>query len=758
MQNLKKLPSGYYAVSLNEEERENGIFTYKGVKYSAKPGVNLFACLNDAYVAATEIPTEIIQGLKYESFDTPVVLMGAGNHDYNNGTPGSRSVNVDHSIAILGEGASVNPNVPADNPNDAPLLNPERKENETLLTGSFWWGRFIVWRDVEKIIFDGLSLLHMCIEDDRSDNNVNAFIAFRNIIYESPMFRTLFRIAQAKAGTNLHRTIEISNIRIKDMDDCDYGNYLITPAIDELILDGVVIDTTSQVVGFSSVARDLSNIPLNSDRAKITVRNSFFKNLKSENGICTSCDDVGDRRFDFEIENTTFVNASREGESPLNAALPTNNCYLSVKNSRFVDTRGNEAAAISVRGNGENVVVENTVFEGFGENVGRVLVKTDAPDYLENRDTDWESGTEDSHTVIAEKNADFSALDALYEDRRAYYGDLHVHTNCGGTSDGGYPMKDWPAAMDAIDLDFAAVVDHGQMRGFFLPEWDEERFIIGTEPGTYITDLENVRHGLRSMHYCMMFPHKYGLAMVLANFPEFNFRGDELTGHYVYPSFTKARIKELVAFINSIGGVVVHAHPKEMMCSENPLDYYIGEHSYIETIRNGYGSNLSSRDYETWKGILAAGKHMYASAGSDTHNVVKNNSVSTFYTKEKCGRAFFDVMKSGDFSVGAIGMKMEIDGAPIGSELVYREGMTLNLKIDDFYKHEFHENTPYRVRVITDKGIAYESTYNGKLPQKLSLKVQNRMFYRVEIFDTVRGYIVSHTNPIWLDKTEDAVE
>ena len=43
MQNLKKLPSGYYAVSLNEEERENGIFTYKGVKYSAKPGVNLFA-------------------------------------------------------------------------------------------------------------------------------------------------------------------------------------------------------------------------------------------------------------------------------------------------------------------------------------------------------------------------------------------------------------------------------------------------------------------------------------------------------------------------------------------------------------------------------------------------------------------------------------------------------------------------------------------------------------------------------------------
>jgi hypothetical protein len=126
--------------------------------------------------------------------------------------------------------------------------------------------------------------------------------------------------------------------------------------------------------------------------------------------------------------------------------------------------------------------------------------------------------------------------------------------------------------------------------------------------------------------------------------------------------------------------------------------------------------------------------------------------IFTFYTKEKRGRAFFDVLKSGDFSVGAVGMKMEIDGAPIGSVLSYREGLTLNLKIDDFYKHEFHEGTPYRVRVITDKGIAYESIYNGKLPQKLSLKVQKRMFYRVEIFDTVRGYVVSHTNPIWLDK------
>ena len=80
----KKLPLGYYAVTNNPEDMEKCVFTYKGVEYSVEAGVNLFDCLNDAYVAATEIPTEIISGLTYESFDTPVVLMNAGKHEYRN--------------------------------------------------------------------------------------------------------------------------------------------------------------------------------------------------------------------------------------------------------------------------------------------------------------------------------------------------------------------------------------------------------------------------------------------------------------------------------------------------------------------------------------------------------------------------------------------------------------------------------------------------------------------------------------------------
>ena len=313
-------------------------------------------------------------------------------------------------------------------------------------------------------------------------------------------------------------------------------------------------------------------------------------------------------------------------------------------------------------------------------------------------------------------------------------------------------MRDWPKKMDEIGLDFAAVVDHGQMRGFFLPEWDEKRFIIGTEPGTVITNLKSCRHDLCSMHYNMLFPHRYGLAMVMANFPEYKFQGDELTGTYKYANFTQERFKELVSYIQSIGGAVVHPHPKMMICSSDPLDYYIGEHTFLETLYDKYGSNYSSRNYALWKELLMLGKHIYASGGSDTHGGVRNDTVSTFYTREHSGLAFFETMKTGDFSVGAVGIQMAIGENAMGSELSFEEGMTLCIRIGDFYKKELSENGNYEVRVFSDKGLVYASAYNGILPQALALKVKDRAFYRVEIFDLNGGFVISHSNPIWLDK------
>ena len=121
------------------------------------------------------------------------------------------------------------------------------------------------------------------------------------------------------------------------------------------------------------------------------------------------------------------------------------------------------------------------------------------------------------------------------------------------------------------------------------------------------------------------------------------------------------------------------------------------------------------------------------------------------WPKEKSGKAFYDKMHSADYAVGAVGMKMCIDGNPMGSEIEYKDGMTLCLRLDDFYKHELKDGTAYELRIYTDKGLTYASMFNGKKPQEISLKVQKRMYYRAEVFDMTHGYRVSVGNPIWLD-------
>jgi len=239
--------------------------------------------------------------------------------------------------------------------------------------------------------------------------------------------------------------------------------------------------------------------------------------------------------------------------------------------------------------------------------------------------------------------------------------------------------------------------------------------------------------------------------MVMANFPEFNFRGDELNGEYVYPNFTKERFSELVEYIRSIGGAVVHPHPKMMICSSDPMDYYVGEFTFLETLYDRYDSNWSARNYELWKKLLALGKRVYASGGSDTHGAVRSDTVSVFYAKERLGKTFLEIMKKGDFSVGAVGIQMAIADAPMGSVTEFHEGDVLTVRVGDFFSRELKKNCEYEIRIITDKGVAYASRYDGISTQRVALKIKKRAFYRVEIFDATHGYVVAHSNPIWLD-------
>ena len=90
----------------------------------------------------------------------------------------------------------------------------------------------------------------------------------------------------------------------------------------------------------------------------------------------------------------------------------------------------------------------------------------------------------------------------------------------------------------------------------------------------------------------------------------------------------------------------------------------------------------------------------------------------------------------------------------MGSQIAYREGMSLTLRVGDFHAATWQKNTAYELQIWTDEGLAYASRFDGTAPQALALAVQKRRFYRAVVEDLTHGYRVCVGNPIWLDKEE----
>ena len=740
---MTKLPGGYYAVQADYENASHDTFVFKGVTYEVEEGANLFATPHEADAAAKQIPDTVLAGLDYAAFEAPVILFSTGTHRTN-------ALYLSGSRYLLGEGACVNPNLPMTDHAVGMARNPARPEEaETVFRGSH-----IEFKTAgaDLYVMDGVTLGSACIWDGRKKGDVPVFRThFYNVIYAGPCAGQRHRIFSIDEGNTTRREILFKNCRQADMDALGGCGSFMRLGADRVEFDGFCCDNTNVQFGFTDALYVWRNSANNVPHTEYTIKNSYFRGMTDDAGISFATAGIGKRSFSMTVENTTFVDASAPGLPVWMPELENDACTLTMRDCNVIDTRGN-AAFIRSRGKGTSVKLENCTVQGF-EKEWEIAppIPSRAPAKIRTGKRDWTTKTADPHRVIGTDRADFIALDVRYEGKKAYYGDQHTHTDCGWKSDGTYPMNKWVARMDEIGLDFALVVDHRQMRGFFLPEWDTDRFVYGTEPGGNITDLKAARHGASGFHYNMLFRNKYDLAMVLANFPEYKFQGDELTGKFGYPKFTRERFDELVAYIHKIGGMIVHPHPASIMCSDDPSDYSFGEYTYFETLYSTPESRDTQQNYKVWCKMLDAGLHVYAAGGSDTHSAPSNKVVSTFYCPERTATACFDCMKTGDYTVGGFGMKMCIDGKPMGTRMTYRDGMKLTLRVDDYFAPGMKDKTAYELRILTDEGLAYASVFNGKEPQALSLEVQKRRFYRAEVFDLTHGHLVAVGNPIWLD-------
>lgn len=342
---------------------------------------------------------------------------------------------------------------------------------------------------------------------------------------------------------------------------------------------------------------------------------------------------------------------------------------------------------------------------------------------------------------------DVEIIEKLYDGRMAFYGELHDHSESGGTSDGKRPLSHWLGAMEALGMDFAAILDHKQVRHMYLPEWKDGIFVGGTEPGAVLLDGKAQKNAL---HYNMIFEGPAPLEALLSRFPEYEFEGGA-EGHFKYPRFTRARFTELIEAVKESGGFFVHPHPKQVMISDDPLDYWFADDTGIEVFYGSMDSEHTALNYALWCDLLSMGKRIFATAGGDGHACASDAALTTVYAEEKSNKSYISHFRKGDLVCGAVGIRTCIGDMLMGGSCNFDGGRFI-VSVGDFHKSVRFADHKYRVDLISDEGLV-ESHEIGCLDRSyFAVDTKDKKFYRVEVFDETRDLRIAVSNPIWNDK------
>lgn len=341
---------------------------------------------------------------------------------------------------------------------------------------------------------------------------------------------------------------------------------------------------------------------------------------------------------------------------------------------------------------------------------------------------------------------------ALYADRKCFHGELHDHADTGGTSDGTRTLSHWTGALEALKMDFAAILDHRQVRHMYLPEWEDGLFLCGTEPGTEIVDSQA---SFQETHYNMLFENPKLLEELLAEFPEYEFTGG-VEGHFVYPNFTRKRFGELIDAVKAKGGLFVIPHPKQWMQSDYPIDYWYRDWTGLEVFYRDFrdlrpGKEYTAANYALWTTLLSMGKRVWACAGGDGHSVCSDKALTTFYATERTNAAMIKPLRVGDFTCGAVGIRMCVGDTVCGGECNL-EGQRLIACVGDLHDSVSIKGHTYRVEVLDDRGSVYSEEFSWEQSKEgvwLALDTKAADFYRVEVFDVTSGFRIAIGNPIW---------
>ena len=357
-------------------------------------------------------------------------------------------------------------------------------------------------------------------------------------------------------------------------------------------------------------------------------------------------------------------------------------------------------------------------------------------------------------------------LNNMYADRQPLHGEMHDHSKSGPKGDGKRTLAEIKAEMTRLSIDFTTLVDHKQSVHMYLEDWDDSIFVGGSEPGTSVSD-----GGSGDFHFNMIFtdPEKLEEAFSFGGYALKDYENGDGKYFENYVGFTTASFTALTEKVYELGGLLVHVHPKydSYMVSDDPLDYYFGSANApmgfeIHT-GNTKPNNMVYKDneeaYQTWVDLLEAGAWVYATAGSDKHDLPNAGALTTLYSDRKHSEAYMELMRSGDFAPGWVGIRMTMGGVTMGGRTDFT-GKKLIFSVGDIYTGDKNEANPvyvashtYRMELYDDGGLVSQCVIDPTVTTYFEANANsNAKFYRVVIWDDTAATRVAVSNPIWNTK------
>lgn len=356
--------------------------------------------------------------------------------------------------------------------------------------------------------------------------------------------------------------------------------------------------------------------------------------------------------------------------------------------------------------------------------------------------------------------ADIAALEKLYEGRVAYHGDIHCHTQSGEKSDGKLPLSMWGDAMAAKKVDFIAVADHRQTTHYDHEAWDDALFIGASEGGMRIAS-SNPDMEAQYYHTNYIFLNRADMEGMLQEFPlYFNFNA--YNGTYqdwgCGNIFSRETAVELIRYIQEHDGFFVMVHPTSAQTREGPksgelMDFWLADGTGFEVFFGYYGPSenyeKTKEAYEVWKQLLAAGKKIYATAGSDTHTNPYIDALSTIYVTEKSAKNYMDCLRAGDFCPSPMGVRMVIGDTRMGGTTSF-DGQKVIFSVGDFHSYVTDKRTNFRAVLVSDKGTVTTQNFTADETVYFSVDADaDAKYYYVEIYDADEDLLIGLGNPIW---------